>query len=73
MDFASVVIEVKSLYLMASSDRGSVDWCVSTKRSHEGWYPLSVLVPKLRANTDDAYRLLSEYLPEIERLMLAED
>jgi hypothetical protein len=73
MDFATVVIEVKSLYLMAASDRGSIDWSVSTKRSAQGWYPLAVFAPKLKAGTTDSYRLLSEHLPEIEHLMQSED
>jgi len=73
MDFATVVIEVKSLYLMASTDRGSIDWSVSTKQSDRGWYPLAVFAPKLKASTTDSYRLLSEHLAEIERLIQSEN
>jgi len=73
MDFATVVIEVKSLYLMASTDRGSIDWSVSTKQSDRGWCPLAVFAPKLKASTTDSYRLLSEHLAEIERLIQSEN
>jgi hypothetical protein len=70
MDFATVVVEVRSLQLRASRDRGFTTWQISSPGSRYPWQPLDLVCQQFAPNErlNSTFRLLRDHLPQIEAL-----
>jgi hypothetical protein len=74
-DWASVVVELNSVLLRASRDRGYTDWYITAKGSRYRWQPLDPLCRKLATDpgaTLSMYRALKDHLPELEKNLTGE-
>jgi hypothetical protein len=74
MDFATVVVEVRSLQLRASRDRGFTSWQITAPGSRYAWQPLDLVCQQFASNEGlySTFRLLRDHLPQIERLFTSE-
>jgi hypothetical protein len=73
MDFATVVLELPSILLRASRDRGFIDWDLSLKSSDSPWEPLNRIVQKLQPDGSITLRdVIEKRLPEIEQHLHAD-
>ena len=74
-DFATVVVEVRSLQLQATRDRGFTGWKITAPGSRYPWQPLDLVCQRFTALNRGPYssfQLLRDHLPEIERLFANE-
>ena len=75
MDFATVVIEVRSLQLRAIRDRGFTSWEITPSNSRGPWQSLELVcrnfAPK-EGFPPSTFHLLVDHLPEIEQLLARE-
>ncbi len=74
-DFATVVVEVKSLYLRATRDRGFTDWEITAPASRYPWQPLELVCQRFEPENgrqSSTLRLLVDHLPEIEQLFASD-
>jgi hypothetical protein len=70
-DFASVVVEVRSLQLRATRDRGLTSWEVTAPASRYPWQPLELVCQRFapeKGSPLSTIQLLVDHLPEIEQL-----
>jgi hypothetical protein len=74
MDFATVVVEVRSLQLRASRDRGSTTWQITSPGSRYSWQPLDLVCQQLAPNEGlcSTFRLLRDHLPQVEILFASD-
>jgi hypothetical protein len=71
MDFATVVVEVKSLHLRATRDRGFTGWEITAPASRYPWQPLELVCQRFaheNGRPSSTFRLLVDHFPEIEQL-----
>jgi hypothetical protein len=71
MDFASVVVEVRSLQLRASRDRGYTSWEITSPESREPWQSLELVCQRfapMEGFSPSPLSQLADHLPEIEQL-----
>ena len=75
MDFATVVVEVRSLQLQASRDRGSTTWQITSPGSPYPWQPLDLVCQQFAPNEGvySTFRLLRDHLPQIEELFASDN
>jgi hypothetical protein len=69
-DFATVVVEVRSLQLKATRDRGFTSWEVSSRTSP--WEPLEIVCQRFaphNSSPQSPFKLLSDHFSEIEKLL----
>jgi hypothetical protein len=74
-DCASVVVEVRSLQLRASRDRGFTDWEITAAASRYPWQPLGPVCLRFASDNgrpSSTFRLLADHLPEIEQLLASD-
>jgi hypothetical protein len=74
-DFASVVVEVRSLQLRATRDRGVTGWEVTAPASDYPWQPLDLVCQSFSSENGrppSNLRLLVDHLPEIEQLFASD-
>jgi hypothetical protein len=75
MDFATVVVAVRSLQLRAIRDRGYTSWEITSSASRDSWQSLErvcrTFAPKL-GSPPSTFHLLVDHLPEIEQLLAGE-
>ena len=70
-DWASVVVEVRSLQLRASRDRGGTAWQITAPASRYPWQPLELVCQRFapaNGRPSSTIGLLVDHLPEIEQL-----
>ena len=70
-DFASVVVEVRSLQLRATRDRGLTGWEITAPLFRYSWQPLELVCQRFAPENGcppSTFRLLVDHLPEIEHL-----
>ena len=70
MDFASVVIKVRSLQLRATRDRGDTSWEISSRNS--SWQPLDLVCQRFASENIrliSSPQILCEHLPQIEQFL----
>jgi hypothetical protein len=70
-DFASVVVEVRSLQLRATRDRGFTNWEITSPASRYPWQPLELVCQRFapeNSRPSSTLRLFVDHLPEIEQL-----
>lgn len=70
-DFASVVVEVRSVLLRATRDRASTDWSITSSTSDLPWQPLESVCKRFAAQSSryaSSFGVLFDHLPEIEAL-----
>ena len=74
MDFATVVVEVRSLQLRAYRDRGSTTWQIASPGSRYSWQPLDFVCQQFAPNEGlySTFRLLRDHLPQIEILFASD-
>ena len=75
MDFAKVVVEVRSIQLRAFRDRGFTTWQISSPGSRYSWQPLDAVCRRFAPTGEGPYstfRLLQDHLPQIESLFASE-
>jgi hypothetical protein len=75
-DFATVVVEVRSLQLRAIRDRGFTSWEVTSSKSPDPWQSLEQVcrrfAPK-EGSLPSTFHVLIDHLPEIEYLLAGKD
>lgn len=72
-DFATVVVEVRSLQLKATRDRGFTSWEVSSRTSP--WQPLEIVCQRFvphNSSSQSPSKLLREHFFEIEKILAKE-
>jgi hypothetical protein len=72
MDFASVVVEVRTLQLRATRDRGWTEWEITSATSRDSWQSLDLVCRKFAPTqgfSPSNMRLLVDHLSEIEQLL----
>jgi hypothetical protein len=68
-DFASVMVEVRSLWLRATRDRGTTEWEITSRSSGSPWYPLESVCQKFASkdsHLSSTLRVLYDHFLEIE-------
>lgn len=71
-DFASVVVEVRSLQLRASRDRGFTSWEITSSNSSDPWQSLERVCQRFAPKdgpSPSTFHLLVDHLPEIEQFL----
>jgi hypothetical protein len=72
-DFATVVVEVRSLQLRATRDRGFTEWEITAPASPYPWQPLGLVCQRFASESgrrpSSTFGLLADHLPEIEQLV----
>jgi hypothetical protein len=69
-DSAYVVVEVRSLQLRATRDRGFTDWEITAPSSSKSWDGLETVCERYRTEDDrfaTPMRILADHMDEIER------
>ena len=70
MDFATVVLELPSIMLRATRDRGNIDWEVSLKSTESPWESLQLIVTRIRPEASMTLRhVLENHRAEMEWLL----
>jgi hypothetical protein len=74
MDFATVVVEVRSIQLRAYRDRGSTTWQITSPGSRYSWQPLDLVCQQFAPTKGlySTFRLLRDHLPQIEVLFASD-
>jgi hypothetical protein len=70
LDYATVVVEVRSLQLRATLERGYTDWEITAPASPHPWDSLEQVCRRFARNSvrsSSTFQLLVDHLPEIER------